>query len=191
MDVGNQIRYYRKENDLSQAELAEKIFVSSQTISNWENERSYPDLHNLIELATLFNVSLDQLVKGDVKAMKNAIDHSNMGRYGNLMMLFTLLSAMSFGAALKFSDGWFGFLVPLLLWMISFYFANKIERLKKKYDVQTYKEILDYMEHGEKSNHTSRNEKKFIIEKIIIVSCFTAAFGILVLISIYLFQLLE
>lgn len=56
MDVGNQIRYYRKENDLSQAELAEKIFVSSQTISNWENERSYPDLHNLIELATLFNV---------------------------------------------------------------------------------------------------------------------------------------
>lgn len=69
----------------------------------------------MIELATMFNVSLDQFVKGDVKAMKNAIDHSNMDRYGNLMMLFTLLSAVSFGAALKFSDGWFGFLVPLLL----------------------------------------------------------------------------
>lgn len=190
MDVGNQIRYYRKENDLSQAELAEKIFVSSQTISNWENERSYPDLHNLIELATLFNVSLDQLVKGDVKAMKNAIDYSDMDRYGNLMMLFTLLSAVSFGAALKFSDGWFGFLVPLLLWMISFYFSNKIERLKKKYDVQTYKEILDYMENGEVIQHTPRNEKKFKREKIIIVSCFTAVFGILMLISIYLFQLL-
>lgn len=190
MDVGNQIRYYRKENDLSQAELAEKIFVSSQTISNWENERSYPDLHNLIELASLFNVSIDQLVKGDVKAMKNAIDHSNMDRYGNLMILFTLLSAISFGAAFKFSDGWFGFLVPLLLWMISFYFANKIERLKKKYDVQTYKEILDYMETGEVIQHTPRNEKKFKREKIIIVLCFTAAFGILVLISIFLFQLL-
>ncbi|UXR86791.1 helix-turn-helix domain-containing protein [Staphylococcus felis] len=190
MDVGNQIKYYRKENNLSQAELAEKIFVSNQTISNWENERSYPDLHNLIELTTLFNVSLDQLVKGDVKAMRNAIDHSNMNRYGNLMILFILLSAVSFGAALKFSDGWFGFLVPLLLWMISFYFANKLERLKKKYDVQTYKEILDYMEHGKKSNDNSRNKKKFIIEQIIIVSCFTAVFGILVLISIFLFQLL-
>lgn len=100
------------------------------------------------------------------------------------------MSAVSFGAALKFSDGWFGFLVPLLLWMISFYFANKIDRLKKKYDIQTYKEILDYMENGEVIQHTPRDEKKFKREKIIIVTCFTAAFGILVLISIYLFQLL-
>ncbi|WP_238999336.1 helix-turn-helix transcriptional regulator [Macrococcoides bohemicum] len=101
MDVGNQIRYYRKENDLSQAELAEKIFVSSQTISNWENERSYPDLHNLIELASLFNVSLDQLVKGDVKMMRNAVDHSNMGRYGNLMMLFYIIERCIFWRSIK------------------------------------------------------------------------------------------
>lgn len=40
MDVGNQIRIYRKERQLSQMALAEKIDVSTQTISNWENERT-------------------------------------------------------------------------------------------------------------------------------------------------------
>ncbi|UTH13878.1 helix-turn-helix domain-containing protein [Macrococcus equipercicus] len=189
MDVGNQIRYYRKEQNLSQMELAEKIFVSSQTISNWENERSYPDLHNLIELATLFDVSLDQLVKGDVKVMRNAVDHSKMDEYGKLMLIFTLLSALAFGAAVKFSEGWFGFLIPFLLWGISFYYASKIERLKNKYDVKTYKEILDYMENGVKTNSTPRDNKKYIKEKIIIVLSFTAIFGILALLSFVLFQL--
>ncbi|WP_281198144.1 helix-turn-helix domain-containing protein [Staphylococcus schleiferi] len=190
MDVGNQIRYYRKENKLSQVELAEKIYVSSQTISNWENERSYPDLHNLIALTSLFNVSLDELVKGDVLKMKNAIDLSNMDKYAKLMILFTVLSAIALGAALKFSDGWFGLLVPAILWIISFYFSLKIERLKKKYDVQTYKEILDYMENGEKRTIVCRNNTKYFIEKTVTVISFVAIFLILVLISIFLFDLL-
>ncbi|PNZ08259.1 transcriptional regulator [Staphylococcus coagulans] len=190
MDVGNQIRYYRKENKLSQVELAEKIYVSSQTISNWENERSYPDLHNLIALTSLFNVSLDELVKGDVLKMKNAIDLSNMDKYAKLMILFTVLSAIALGTALKFSDGWFGLLVPAILWIISFYFALKIERLKKKYDVQTYKEILDYMEYGEKRTKVHRNNTKYFIEQTVTVIGFVAIFLILVLISIFLFELL-
>ncbi|EPE9914375.1 helix-turn-helix transcriptional regulator [Staphylococcus pseudintermedius] len=90
MDVGNQIRIYRKERQLSQMALAEKIDVSTQTISNWENERTYPDLYHLIVLGSLFNVSLDQLVKGDVVEMKNIIDHYNMDRYGKLMLVFML-----------------------------------------------------------------------------------------------------
>ncbi len=190
VDVGNQIRYYRKENKLSQVELAEKIYVSSQTISNWENERSYPDLHNLIALTSLFNVSLDELVKGDVLKMKNAIDLSNMDKYAKLMILFTVLSAIALGTALKFSDGWFGLLVPAILWIISFYFALKIERLKKKYDVQTYKEILDYMEYGEKRTKVHRNNTKYFIEQTVTVIGFVAIFLILVLISIFLFELL-
>ncbi|PKE16110.1 helix-turn-helix domain-containing protein [Macrococcoides caseolyticum] len=187
MDVGNQIRYYRKDNDLSQAELAEKIFVSSQTISNWENERSYPDLHNLIELASLFNVSLDQLVKGDVKLMRNAVDHSNMDRYSKMMLLFLLLAIISFGAAMKFSDGWFGMLVPLILWMIGMYYAVKVDQIKKKHDVKTYKEIIDYMENGMKTDRTPRNKKKFILEEVFIVLVFSLIAVILVLFSMFIF----
>lgn len=50
----------------SQEYLAEKLYVSRQTISNWENERSYPDVHNLIMMCELFNVSLDDLVQGEI-----------------------------------------------------------------------------------------------------------------------------
>ena len=43
MKIGKQIKKYRTEMELSQDELAEKIFVSRQTISNWENNKNYPD----------------------------------------------------------------------------------------------------------------------------------------------------
>lgn len=63
MELAKQIKYYRELNGLSQEKLAEAILVSRQSISNWENERSYPDIHNILQLSSLFQVSLDELVK--------------------------------------------------------------------------------------------------------------------------------
>jgi len=60
MDLSHQIKKYRKQLAFSQEELAEKLYVPRQTISNWENERSYPDIHNLLLLSVLFDVSLDE-----------------------------------------------------------------------------------------------------------------------------------
>ena len=45
MELSIQIKKYRTELHLSQEELAEKVYVTRQTISNWENEKSYPDIH--------------------------------------------------------------------------------------------------------------------------------------------------
>ena len=70
MEIGEQIKKYRTEMGLSQDRLAEKIFVSRQTISNWENNKNYPDVKSLLLLSCLFNVSLDMLVKGDLEKMK-------------------------------------------------------------------------------------------------------------------------
>ena len=53
MELSNQIRKYRTEHKLSQEELAEKVYVSRQTISNWENGKSYPDIHSLLLLSSL------------------------------------------------------------------------------------------------------------------------------------------
>ncbi|HEC2200698.1 TPA: helix-turn-helix transcriptional regulator [Staphylococcus delphini] len=185
MEVGNQIRIYRKERQLSQMALAEKIDVSTQTISNWENERTYPDLYHLIVLSSLFNVSLDQLVKGDVAEMKNIIDHYNMDRYSKLMLAFMLIAVISVGPVLKFSDGWYGLFIPFIFWVFSMYYAIKIERLKKKYDVKTYKEIVDYMEHGKKVYNDTRSKKKLFIEQTLIV----AVTVVLMLVSIFLLDL--
>ena len=48
MQVGKQIQHYRKEKNLSQDDLAEIIFVSRQSISNWERGATYPDIQNLL-----------------------------------------------------------------------------------------------------------------------------------------------
>ena len=61
MQVGNQIKKYRDQLHLSQEQLAEKIYVTRQTISNWETNKSYPDIHSLVLLSQIFNVSIDQL----------------------------------------------------------------------------------------------------------------------------------
>ena len=63
MELGKQIRKYRNERTLSQEALAEKIYVSRQTVSNWENDKSYPDVNSLVLLSEVFEVSLDQLIK--------------------------------------------------------------------------------------------------------------------------------
>lgn len=48
MELYKQIKRYRTDMNLSQEELAEKIYVTRQTISNWENDKSYPDIHSLL-----------------------------------------------------------------------------------------------------------------------------------------------
>lgn len=54
MELGKQIKTYRQEAHMSQEELAYRVYVSRQTISNWENDKSYPDVKSLI-LSESFN----------------------------------------------------------------------------------------------------------------------------------------
>ena len=61
MELGNQIKHYRIEKGLSQEELAERVYVTRQTISNWENNKNLPDLELIISMSRLFSVSLDDL----------------------------------------------------------------------------------------------------------------------------------
>lgn len=61
MIIGQRIKEYRKIYNLSQDDLSEKLFVSRQTISNWETGKTYPDIQIIISLSLLFNVSLNEL----------------------------------------------------------------------------------------------------------------------------------
>lgn len=63
--LGNRIALYRKQNNYTQEGLANKLNVSSQAISKWENDLSTPDLSLIIELSNIFNISLDKLIKGE------------------------------------------------------------------------------------------------------------------------------
>ena len=68
----------RIEAGLTQEKAAEKIDVSRQTISNWENEKSYPDIISVIALSDLYSVSLDELLKGDQKMAEHLEESTNV-----------------------------------------------------------------------------------------------------------------
>lgn len=114
MSLGKLIQKLWKRDELSQETLAERMYVSRQSIDNLKNERSYPDIHNLIMLSAIFNFSLDELVKRDIEMMKYF--------------------------------GMLGLMVPLLLFIITMIAAYKVERLKKRYQLKTYRQIMGFYE---------------------------------------------
>lgn len=59
MEIGKKLKNARVQSGMTQENVAEKINVSRQTISNWENEKSYPDIISVIELSNLYSISLD------------------------------------------------------------------------------------------------------------------------------------
>ena len=70
MNIGEQINNLRKQHGLSQDDFANLFNVSRQTISNWENGKSYPDLEMIIKVSDYFKISIDELLKNDVQTVK-------------------------------------------------------------------------------------------------------------------------
>ena len=148
MNLGSQIKKYRSELSMSQDELAEKIFVSRQSISNWENDKTYPDIKSLLLLSEVFRVSLDQLIKGDLEIMKKEIEKQDLVEFERDSNIFTVLFIV--GLVITFPMAHFFELVGLLLcmpvWIMALYFGFRMEKNYKKYDVHTFKEISAFME---------------------------------------------
>lgn len=148
MDIGNQIKKFRTNLQLSQEMLAEKMCVSRQTVSNWETQKSYPDVHRLLQLGALFQVSLDQLLEGDIERMRQQIDQKEidkLNRYSAVYAVFLLVTVLAAVPLIK----WWG-LGGALLWTVllgaTLIFALRLERLKRRHDIQTYREIVAFME---------------------------------------------
>ena len=72
MDFGDKLKQYRLKEGLSQEQLAEKIGVSRQAITKWETKRGLPDVENMVILAELFKLTLDELVLEEVKRHESA-----------------------------------------------------------------------------------------------------------------------
>ncbi|MCO8193890.1 MULTISPECIES: helix-turn-helix domain-containing protein [Anaerofustis] len=71
MNFGTNLQNLRKKHDLSQEQLAEKLEVSRQAVSKWENGSSYPEMDKLIMLSELFNIDIDMLIKGNLDIENN------------------------------------------------------------------------------------------------------------------------
>lgn len=148
MELGNQIKKYRTSMQLSQEELADQIYVTRQTVSNWENDKSYPDIHSLLLLSTFFHVSLDQLIKGDVKVMKETINKADLPAFNRDSVVFTVLLLAFIVSVIPLAKflGYYGLAISAAVFAAAMYYALKLEKTKKKYDVQTYREIIAFTE---------------------------------------------
>ena len=98
MEIGSKIRQSRKEAKITQEQAAEALGVSRQTISNWENEKSYPDIISVLKMSDLYNVSLDYLLKGE-SAMNSYVEYldestnvvKNRNRFSKLILILSYL----------------------------------------------------------------------------------------------------
>lgn len=87
MEIGKKLKNARIQSGMTQENVAEKINVSRQTISNWENEKSYPDIISVIELSNLYSISLDVLLKGDEKMMEHLEESTNVIKSNQKLIL--------------------------------------------------------------------------------------------------------
>ncbi len=177
MEIGKQIKRYRNENNFSQEELAEKVYVSRQTISNWENNKNYPDIKSLLLLSSVFNISLDTLVKGDLDGMREKIktveikteDYEKFKKDSKVFYVLTIYSIFfTFPILINFDN--IGKIIAIGMWVTTIYYSNRVEKMKKIYDIKTFKEILAFYD-GETLSEVDKlkEEGKSKYQKFIIV----------------------
>ena len=78
MSFGKNVGYYRRKLKITQEELAERMYVSRQTISRWETDSVFPDVETVIKLCELFGCDMDTLVRKDAEEIeKKNSDESN------------------------------------------------------------------------------------------------------------------
>ena len=119
MEFSDQIKQLRTENKMSQTQFTEKLHVTRQAVSNWENNRNLPDLEMLIEISQVFHISLDQLILGDSdmnKMTEKLIKDTDENRKAKFNMVTTLIG---------------GFL--MILGFVCFFIkANSVEYIDKQ-----------------------------------------------------------
>ena len=114
MDIGGKIKKSRTDAKITQEQAAQALGISRQTISNWENEKSYPDIVSVLKMSDLYSVSLDYLLKGE-GPMKDYLDYIEEStntvkcktRLSKLLLVLSYLVIWAFSimASWRFSAG--------------------------------------------------------------------------------------
>lgn len=143
MEIGEVIKKKRLALEMTQEELGQTLFVSRPLISKWENGKSYPDLDQLIQLSDLFDISLDELMRGDSTMVKEKDKYVTRGiawRNWN-RLVGIILTWMVLDIGFNFFDkkplfdldyGWyFGNIMFILLGTVLWY--NFLEKKVKKW----------------------------------------------------------
>lgn len=94
MEIGVKLKEARLRAGLTQENVAEEIQVTRQTISNWETEKSFPDIVSVIKLSNLYNISLDKLLKGDEKMIEHLEKSTNIVKSNQKLIIAIIINVM-------------------------------------------------------------------------------------------------
>jgi transcriptional regulator with XRE-family HTH domain len=143
LELGGRIRELRDQAGLSQEALAGRIFVTRQTILNWEAGRSYPDAQSLLMLSAVFDVSLDELIKGDIDVMKQELDSYKM-RVWLVCSIILLVVALALAPIFLGFFGAIGWLFAYLLLILAALPLVIVNHIAKKHNLIYYSEIIAF-----------------------------------------------
>ncbi len=132
MNIGTKIKNARTSANLTQEQVAEALDVSRQTVSDWENEKTYPDIVSVIKMSDLYNISLDHLLKEE-KPMSDYLNYleesTNTVRSKNKLSMIILLATYLGIWAVSLITFWF-FISGLTQWDIALCFCGCFSRLQ-------------------------------------------------------------
>lgn len=125
--IGRHIKSFRENKNITQSELADKLCVTRQAVSNWENEKTEPDIETLHKIADILDISIEELIYGSKREMSVIHNH-----YTTEQVTKTVSKGVSFGGVLAMvisyvkwqSIGW-AILHGVLNWIYVIYYVIK------------------------------------------------------------------
>ncbi|WP_417230067.1 helix-turn-helix transcriptional regulator [Thermophilibacter sp.] len=175
MELGSHIKARRAELGISQDELAGRIYVSRQTISSWENDKTYPDVQSLLLLSQVFGTTIDELVRGDVDTMKETVekDVQLLKRLSYAMTGFIALMVLAMIWWVAQMTVWDLSIVQtlptaalaLVLWGIALFAERWAKRIKREHDLVTYQEVLAFWNGEPVDRDTERGRRERLIPR--------------------------
>lgn len=183
MEVGNQILKFRKNLGMSQSDLADIVGVSRQTVSNWESSKYSPDIVSLNELSKVFNISVDQLINGELSRPKlvtiNRDDQVLARELKKLTVKFIMIYVNAVISILFESNLFLVFCTISVFDTAVCYY--KIWKIKRKYNLKSTDSVLKFSQnednpyfdpsnfHDKHLDHTQMTPSKFVFTVVIII----------------------
>lgn len=122
MEIEKKLKDARANAGLTQEQVTEKIMVSRQTISNWENGKSLPDIISIMNLSDLYQISIDELLKGD-KRMKEKLEKDANVAKGNKGIILTtaiifIVVAIIYSTSIFVGGAFYDFCASAIQWVV-------------------------------------------------------------------------
>lgn len=175
MELGSHIKARCAELGISQDELAGRIYVSRQTISSWENDKTYPDVQSLLLLSQVFGMTIDELVRGEVDTMKETVekDAQLVKRLSYVMVGFIVLMLLAMVwwtyqvsiADLPLVQTLPTVVLAVVLWGIAMFASVWVDRIKREHDLVTYQEVLAFWSGEPVDRETERGRRERLIPR--------------------------